>query len=212
MKHTPAEASQDQGNRNATSWLRSLLGFPGIHYVATRFGGSRLRAASFDQKYASGDWNFETDNSSELASVVEKYAAKGKILMLGCGTGSIATKLAPESFESFQGIDLSHEAISRAKLRETERIRFEVCDIVSYRCSAKYNVILFSEALYYINPLYRESLLKRCSQDLTRDGWIIVTIAQPLRYAGILRMIRRSFDVVEDRCFHRSSRRLLVFR
>lgn len=212
MKHTPSEASKDQGGRNATPWFRSLLGFPGIHYVATRFGGSRLRTASFDQKYASGDWNFEADNSSELAAVVEKYAAKGRILMLGCGTGSIATAMAPGSFESFVGVDLSHEAIARAKLRESDQIRFEVCDIVSYRCSEEYNVILFSEALYYINPLYRDSLLKRCSQDLTRDGKIIVTIAQPLRYAGILRMIRRNFKVVEDRCFHSSSRHLLVFR
>lgn len=189
MKRAPTEASKDQGGRNATPWLRSLLGFPGIHYVATRFGSSRLRAASFDQKYASGDWNFEADNSSELAAVVEKYATKGRILMLGCGTGSIATKLAPESFESFQGIDLSYEAISRAKLRETEKIHFEVCDFLSYRCAQKFNVILFSEALYYINPLARESLLKKCSRDLAPDGWIIVTIAQPLRYAGIFRMI-----------------------
>ena len=171
MKRAPTEASKDQGGRNATPWLRSLLGFPGIHYVATRFGSSRLRAASFDQKYASGDWNFEADNSSELAAVVEKYATKGRILMLGCGTGSIATKLAPESFESFQGIDLSYEAISRAKLRETEKIHFEVCDFLSYRCAQKYNVILFSEALYYINPLARESLLKKCSRDLApTDG------------------------------------------
>jgi hypothetical protein len=47
---------------------------------------------------------------------------------------------------------------------------------------------------------------------LTGQGKIIVTIAQPERYANILKMIRKNFQVAEDRSFQDSARHLLVFR
>ena len=192
-------------------WIGRLLSVRGIHWLAVTFGTSVLRARSFDEKFRSGQWNFSSDQSSELVQVVEQYAGGGDILMLGCGTGSIVDALDPRKFATFMGIDISSEAITRARQRATEKVRFETGDILRYECPKDYRVILFSESIYYIKPWRRKQLLKRLQQNLAPGGAIIVTIAQPKRYSGILAMIRRSFHAIIDRPFAGSSRHLLVF-
>ena len=192
--------------------IRNFLGIPGIHYLVTRFGGPRLRAASFDQKFNRGDWDFNLDRSAELVSVVEQYAHKGHILMLGCGSASIVSALAPECFAEFVGVDISPEAISRASRRATPRIRFTIGDCTTYACERAYDLILFSESLYYISPFHRKALLKRLASHLAPTGSIVVTIADPKRYSGIVCMIRKNFSVIEDRPFQSGDRHLIVFR
>ncbi len=192
--------------------MKGLLGLPGIHYLLTRFGPTKLRAASFDQKYSSGDWVYALDSSAELVSIVEKYACKGQILMLGCGSASVATAISADSFAGFVGVDLSPEAINHASRQSNDKIRFVVGDLLKYRCDRKYDLILFSESLYYISPLQRKPLLHRLAGELTQRGSIVVTIADPVRYAGILEMIRKNFLVKEDRSFKGGQRHLIAFR
>jgi 2-polyprenyl-6-hydroxyphenyl methylase/3-demethylubiquinone-9 3-methyltransferase len=192
--------------------LKKVFTAPGAHYLLTRFGGAALRKKCFDEKYLSGDWDFAGNPDSALAVVVEKYAAGGHILILGCGSASMVGGLSPNSFQTLLGIDISPEAVKRASRQKSEAVRFEVGDISKYKCGRKYDVILFSESIYYVNPLRRKRLLKYLADNLTGQGRIIVTIAQPERYAGILKMIRRNFQVAEDRNFQDSPRRLLVFR
>jgi SAM-dependent methyltransferase len=192
--------------------FRKLLCVPGIQYLATRFGSASLRRWSFDEKFRSGHWSFTSAPSSELVQVVERYAQGGHILMLGCGGGAIAGALRPDSFASFLGVDLSPEAVSRAGRHANHKVRFQVGDMLQFECEQKFDVILFSESLYYLRPRQRRPLLARVAQALTPSGQIVVTIAQPQRFADILRMIRRDFDVAEDRNLAGSPRHLLVFR
>ena len=142
---------------------------------------------------------------------VERYARGGRILMLGCGTGSIASALSPGCFESFLGVDLSPEAIARAQVHANHKIQFEAGDMLRFGTDQKFSVILFSESLYYISPWRRLPLLTRAARMLTPDGRIVVTVAQPSRFARMLRMVRRNFDVSEDRNFSGSTRHLIVF-
>jgi trans-aconitate methyltransferase len=194
------------------SKLKKVLTAPGAHYLLTRFGGEALRKKCFDEKYLNGDWDFAGNPDSVLAGIVEKYVAGGHILILGCGSATMVGGLSPDSFQTILGIDISPEAINRANRQKSEAIRFEVGDISKHKCERKYDVILFSESIYYLNPLRRKGLLKYLAGNLTARGWIIVTIAQPDRYANILKMIRQNFEVAEDRNFQDSPRRLLVFR
>jgi SAM-dependent methyltransferase len=184
---------------------------PGVQYLATRFGGAALRRWGFDEKYRSGAWNYATEPSAELVQIVERYARGGHVLMLGCGTGSIATALRPDSFTSFLGVDLSPEGVARANRQCSSKVRFQVSDMLQFQSEQKFDVILFSESLYYLRPGRRRPLLARIARMLAPRGRIIVTIAQPRRFAGILRMVRRHFRVEEDRCFTDSQRHLLVF-
>lgn len=194
-----------------TELVRRILSVRGIHYLATRFGGNRLRSLSFDEKYRSGDWNF-TNDDPDLVRLVEEYGASGHILVLGCGTAPIAGALKPASFQSLLGIDLSQEAIAAANKRANEKIRFEVADMVGFRCPRDYDVILFSDSLNYVSWLARRRLLQKLCRHLTPRGRMMVVIAAPARYAGILRMIRRHFEVEVDRSLRGSQRHVLVFR
>lgn len=192
--------------------LKKIFTAPGAHYLLTRFGGEAIRKKCFDEKYLSGDWNFADNPDSALAVVVEKYAARGHILILGCGSAAVVGGLSRDSFQTILGIDISPEAINRASRQKSEAVRFEVGDIAKYKCGRKYDVILFSESINYVGSLRRKRLLKYLAENLTGQGKIIVTIAQSERYANILKMIRQNFEVAEDSNFKDSQRRLLVFR
>jgi trans-aconitate methyltransferase len=194
-----------------TEFVRRFLSLRGIHYAVTRFGGKRLRSLSFDGKFQSGDWNFNSENP-DLVHLVETYCFNGHILALGCGTAPIASALNAASFQSFLGIDLSEKAIGIANNRANESIRFEVGEMVGYQCRRNYDVILFSDSFYYVNRFSRKKFLRRLCRSLTPRGRIIVSLAQPMRYASILTMIQSNFTVEVDRSLGGAQGHVLVFR
>ena len=180
--------------------------------MLTRFGGSIMRRCSFNQYYESGRWDYlDNEHSAEMVKVVEKYANKGRILDVGCGTGILASLLDANSFTYYRGVDASTEAIARAEARKTEKIHFEVGNIQSYSCSDSFDLIVFEESLYYV-CFSRYQLLLRYARKLRPGGVFIVTVADPRRFLRMIKMIRKSFHVLEDTCFQDSRRRLLVFR
>ncbi len=188
--------------------LSRILKLPGIQYLATRFGNVRLRQWAFDEKFRSGEWNFKPSN--ELAEVIDRYAEGGSILMLGCGSGSLVEGLNPTRYSKLIGVDLSDEAIRRANRNSGPGIQFIVGDMTRFSSAERFKVILLSESLYYVSWWRRRAFLSRLLELLERDGRIVITIAQPYRFARLIRMIRRNFHVLEDKAFQNSSRRLLV--
>jgi predicted TPR repeat methyltransferase len=193
------------------SGVQKVLSLPGVHFLITRFGPQSLRKRSFDEKFRDGSWNFAVDKSSELVCLLEKYARNGHVLMLGCGTAGIASVLDPHKFESLLGVDISEEAISRAKKHETDKVSFQVGDMVAHQCARNYDLIVFLESFYYVGTLQRKRLLRSLAKCMTHRGRVVITLSQPNRYAGILKMIRRNFHVDEDRFFAGSNRYLIVF-
>lgn len=183
----------------------------GILYLVTRFCGSALRRRAFDQNYISGRWDhFDKEPSTEIVKVIEKYARKGRILDLGCGTGILASMLSPDSFEYYLGVDASQGAIARAQKRKGEKIRVEIGDILSYKPRGKFDLIVFAESLYYV-PYFRRRFLRCCARWLMPGGLFVVTIVEPRRFRSMIKMIRENFQIVEDRFFQNSQRLLLVF-
>jgi 2-polyprenyl-6-hydroxyphenyl methylase/3-demethylubiquinone-9 3-methyltransferase len=140
--------------------LKKLFTARGLHYLFTRFGSAALRKKCFDEKYLNGEWDYSGKPDFPLAVVVEKYAAAGHILILGCGSASVVGALKPGSFQTLLGIDLSPEAVKLASRQKSEAVRFEVGDIAEFKCGRKYDVILFAESIYYVSPLRRKKLLK----------------------------------------------------
>jgi SAM-dependent methyltransferase len=192
--------------------LKSILSAKGVLYFLTRYAGSAMRRCSFNQYYKSGRWDYlDSDHSEEMVKVVEKYANRGRILDMGCGPGILASLLNPGSFEYYRGVDASSEAIALARKRAGEKVHFDIGDIQSYECEDSFDLIVFEESLYYV-PFFRHRLLKYYAKRLRLKGLFIVTVADPARFAGMIRMIRRNFQVLEDRYFQESRRLLLVFR
>jgi 2-polyprenyl-3-methyl-5-hydroxy-6-metoxy-1,4-benzoquinol methylase len=191
--------------------FRGLLATKGIHYLATRFGWRKLRSLAFDEKYRRGDWNFGADGTGELDMVIRHYLREGDLLIMGCGGASILKDLETSSLKSALGIDLSPEAIRLAGRFASEKISFQLADMVTFQCPRPYDVVLFSESLNYVPVAGQESLLRRLAKSLKPNGVFVVTIAQSKRYADILEGIRQNFHVLEDRPFSSSSRQLIVF-
>jgi|GEM_PF-987266 len=201
-----------KGREEVRTLGKQLLAAKGIHYFVTRFGPTRLRSLAFDEKYRRGDWNFKGESSDELSSTIRKYLHGGDLLILGCGGASILDGFEPTAFSSVLGLDLSAEAVRLASRFARENILFQTGDMVTFQCPRAYDVILFSESLYYVPPSQQEEVLKRLVGHLKLGGVFIVTLAQSKRYHAIIELIRRCFQIVEDRKFSGSERHLLVFR
>lgn len=191
--------------------FKHLLAARGIHYLVTRFGPARLRSLAFDEKYRRGDWNFKDDSCGELPAVVRRYVRGGDLLILGCGGSSILNSFRPNDLSSVLGVDLSEEAVRLASRYGSDRISFQVGDMVTFEFPRSYDVILFSESLYYLSVSVGKCLLSRLTGHLKSGGVIIVTLAQAKRYHSIIDMIRSDFRLFEDRKFVGSGRHLLVF-
>jgi trans-aconitate methyltransferase len=197
---------------SASALLQRLLQMQGVHWLATRVGSTKLRRLTFDGRFRTGIWDFSTE-SPGLVRLVEQYSAGGQILVLGCGSCPIAGMLDPATFGSFIGVDLSQEALARAGRFASEKVHFELADMVSYRVAGRPDVVLFSDSLYYAPPFTREKLLRRLCGELSPRGRIIVAIAQPRRYAGLIEMIRAQFSVELDSPLEgEGGRHVLVFR
>jgi len=181
-----------------------------LYYLCTRFGSPRVRGWAFDRQCGKEYWDhLDKTHSATIANVVERYAKKGRILDLGCGTGSIASHLNLDSFESYLGVDVSPTGITMAQKRKSEKINFEIGDLQHYKCKEKYDLIVFEESLYYV-PFFRQRLLRRYAQYLWPGGLFVVTIAHPNQFRGMIRMIRKNFQVIEDRFTSSSAGRLLL--
>lgn len=192
--------------------LRRLLAARGIHFLVTRFGPRRLRILAFDEKYIRGDWSTLTDGSGELPVLTRNYLHEGDLLIMGCGGSSVLSAFGAGDLNSALGVDLSPEAIRIASQYSSAKVAFEVADMTSFKPMRSFDVILFSESLYYIPADHQARLLRRLSDYLKPSGVYIATFAQPLRHRYILETIRQRFEVIEDRPFAASRRHLMVFR
>ena len=192
--------------------LKRLLAAKGIHFLVTRFGPERLRGFAFDEKYGQGGWNFPAAGENELAAVVDRYLGAGDLLIMGCGGASILEGLDTKGLSSVLGIDISGEAIRLADHFASSRVSFLQTDMVKFVCPRSYDVILFSESLYYVPAAQREPLLQRLAEHLKPGGVIVATFSQAKRYRKIIRNIRRQFATIEARTFSASTRYLMVFR
>lgn len=165
-----------------------------------------MRGWAFDQKSPK---EYSHSPESQTVRVVEKYAKKGSILDLGCGTGALASDLNPDCFESYLGVDASEAAIGIAQKRSTRKINFEIGDLQHYKCKGKYDLIVFEESLYYV-PFFRQRLLRRYARYLRPGGLFIVTVAHPDQFKGMIKMIRKNFHIIEDKFTSPSGGRLLL--
>lgn len=134
-------------------------------------------ALSWNLQYRSGLWDYlDYENAGgELFKVVQRYNEKPRILDLGCGTG-VNLPLAPGTYRSYHGVDISAEAISRARSLNRPDTSYETADILHYRPQESYDVILLSEVIYYL-PLGRISrFLRRLPGFLAPGGVIIIRV------------------------------------
>ena len=137
--------------------------------------------AIFDDQFKTGFWDY-LSNLDELAhySIIVGYCYFWKphpsILDVGCGQGVLQGRLKIGSYSYFEGIDFSKEAILQAEHRLDSKTTFRVTPILDYKTEKLFDIIIFSESLYYLDNINEVSkVIDRYTQFLEVNGKIIIS-------------------------------------
>ena len=178
------------------------------------YGPSGLKRLLWDREFAGTKWDFIDHTEGDCVyENLEKYARKGSILDLGCGPGNTANEVAINAYESYVGVDISEEALSKARRRtaregRSEKNAFVQGDFVKYVPTEKFDVILFRESMYHVPMGKIKHTLDRLSGYLKESGVFIVRMytadadtsgKEKSRPNAMIRIMETEFDVVEKR-------------
>lgn len=163
----------------------------------------------WETQYLSGKWA-KLEQLDELArySVIVGYMAylkpQGAVLDVGCGEGILFKRYKPHGYSRYLGIDISEVALAKLAEQQDENTAFVRVEAEAYRPTELFDVIVFSEALYYFQaPL---TVIERYSHALQQDGILIIsTYARSRRAMAILRQIKTKYSLLDEaRIAHQS--------
>jgi 2-polyprenyl-3-methyl-5-hydroxy-6-metoxy-1,4-benzoquinol methylase len=189
------------------------------------YAPSGLKRIFWDKEYSGHKWDFADHTENDCVYLhLEKHAANGSILDLGCGTGNTSNELARDAYQKYLGVDISEVCLSKARARSQENGRaaknqFVFGEILLFSTPQKFDVILFRESLYHVPMGKIVSTLNRYSKNLRENGVIIVRIytsdpngTPKPRPTAMIGIIEREFDVVENCHYRESGATVIVFR
>ena len=183
------------------------------------YGTPRIKTRLWDIEFSKGRWDFLDATPGDCVYPhVERYANNGRILDLGCGSGSTANELDATAYHEYTGVDISDVALDKARRRSAENGRahkhhFVRSDIAGYAPSQQFDVILFRDSIYYVPRPQIEAMLHQYSPFLTDNGVFIVRMSNGAdKYKPIADTIERNFDVVETHAFDEPNAVVIVFR
>jgi SAM-dependent methyltransferase len=191
------------------------------------YGPSSLKKFFWDKEYSEEKWAFAYNTVGDCVyRHLEKFAANGSILDVGCGSGNTATEMNEQVYQSYLGVDISEAALAKAAKRSQDvgrqdKNRFECADLLTYVPTGQFDVILFRESMYHV-PLGKvKSTLDRYSVYLKENGVFIVRLfvathespKSKYRPTAMLGIMENEFDVVEKCQYEEPGRpAVIVFR
>jgi 2-polyprenyl-3-methyl-5-hydroxy-6-metoxy-1,4-benzoquinol methylase len=154
---------------------------------------------ALDAEYARGAWDYLW-SVDELArfGVVIAYChylhASAHILELGCGEGILRARMDASKVGRFVGVDISHEAITRATATVPDEATTFVCaDAATYLPDEAFDIIVFNECLEYFDD--PAALVRRYETWLRPDGAFVVSMFDG-RHTARSRRIWKGLDDV----------------
>ena len=191
------------------------------------YGPSNIKRRFWDKEYSEEKWSFAYNTVGDCVySHLERHAANGSILDIGCGSGNTATELSATAYQTYLGVDISEAALAKARKRSAEtgrqdKNRFECSDFLTYTPTGQFDVILFRESMYHV-PLGKvNATLDRYSVYLKDGGVFIVRLfaaslessKSKYRPTAMLGIMESEFDVIEKCQYEESGRpTVIVFR
>jgi 2-polyprenyl-3-methyl-5-hydroxy-6-metoxy-1,4-benzoquinol methylase len=178
------------------------------------YGPSSIKKRLWDKEFSSTKWDFINHTEGDCVyENLEKYANNGSVLDLGCGPGNTANEMAVNSYQKYVGVDISEEALAKARKRtemegRTAKNTFVQSDFVNYNPIEKFDVILFRESMYHVPMGKIKHTLDRLSAYLKEGGVFVVRMytADPdgggkekPRPTAMIQIMETEFDVVEKR-------------
>ena len=222
-KHFNSQISQgDFGMKIAARGANFIVAF------LKSYGPSTLKKYFWDREFAGTKWDFIDHTEGDCVyENLEKYANNGSILDLGCGPGNTANELSTDAYQKYIGVDISEEALGKARRRTVETGRgnknfFVRHDFVNYTPGQEFDVILFRESMYHVPIGKIKETLNHYAKYLKTHGVFIIRIAtSDAEHAGadkprpmaMVQLMEREFDVVEERSYEHVSRpTILILR
>ena len=138
----------------------------------------RVNSFAWDIQYRFGLWDHLDSETwgAELLGVVKRYSRpEPRILDLGCGKGA-NLPLTQGAYRLYHGVDISAEAVSRARSLRHPNATYETADILGYEPGQSYDVILLVEVIYYLPLTKIPGLLRHLSGSLAPEGRMFVEI------------------------------------
>jgi SAM-dependent methyltransferase len=139
----------------------------------------QYNAYLFNRRYQRGltPWCEISDGLFNWLSALRQesvaLAPEGRVLDIGCGDGALTSQLSKNSREVI-GLDISLEAIKRAKEHECEILKFSVHNIERDPLMGDDSLIICEDVLYYIPFISMKKVAKRLSDALILGGILLV--------------------------------------
>lgn len=140
------------------------------------------RKRRWDKQYKKGKWeNLKSEKESkryyQIIDYLQKYGASNpSILDIGCGDGVLNERMQNGTYSYFLGLDFSKVSIEQAKKKNFLKAEFVAEDVITFKTSRNFDVIVFNEAFYYIHDAEKQNVLDRMLLYLHKDGIIITSI------------------------------------
>lgn len=189
------------------------------------YGPSTLKRYFWDREFAGTKWEFINHTEGDCVyENLEKYANNGSLLDLGCGPGNTANELSADAYQKYIGVDISEEALAKARRRTAETGRgsknvFVRHDFINYTPTEEFDVILFRESIYHVPIGKIKETLDHYTKYLKPSGVLMIRIAtSDQEHAGrdkprpmaMVRLMEREFDVVEERHYEHVTRPVIL--
>lgn len=142
----------------------------------------RLRGVQEQARYAA------------VRTMVEKYAADGFVLDVGCSQGILQEGLR---YGRYEGVDLAGGSIALAAVKTDERTHFVCAEGATYRPSRRPDATVLNEVVYYLSdPL---GAVLHHAELLAPGGVLVVSIfARTWSSRRLMRRIAQKLDLVES--------------
>jgi SAM-dependent methyltransferase len=183
------------------------------------YAPAAIKSRLWNAEFAHGKWAcLDSTPDDCIYGFLEKYANRGSILDLGCGSGSTGNEIAAEAYTHYTGVDISDVALGMARTRSEEngrsgKNRFFQSDVASYAPEQRFEVILFRDSIYYLPQADIQPVLDRYSRFLNPYGVFIVRLWDGRqKHRNIVQMIESNFHVVEQFAPMESQTVVVVFR
>jgi SAM-dependent methyltransferase len=154
---------------------------------------------TWERKYSRENYDLsvpkEDGRYGALIALLRRYDAGGPILDAGCGDGLLALRYRPLSDSHLVGIDYSKAAIDVARGRSLPNAEFHAADFTQFRPVMPFTVIVFNEALYYIDN-YLETL-RSMENILQPRGVFVISMFDTLVTSRIWKALNRRYRALQ---------------
>lgn len=180
-----------------------------VRALGKRRGGTWVRARIWDWEFKAGRWDFlqHTEEDPFYALLIGKLDG-GRLLDLGCGSGTVRCELPPDSMSRYVGVDISAEAIRQAEQRTSSFaglpegqlfVAGSIADpVVLSGVGDDFDVILMRESLYFVEVDTVPRFLAGLGELLSPRGVVLIRIHDRERYSTHVEATRRALHVLEE--------------